>query len=620
VNRYGKTTRTGNKRVRDVMATVFCPLFLAWMPFLPARNVAADAPAANSSIKGLWESVDPRKEPLEVETRREWNEESVQYTQLYFTGETWEGEKTRIYAVQGAPTDGKNLPGILHIHGGGQTASQDWVKFWAKRGYVCVTFDFCGDWRKQAPDRVEFMKWGKVHADMAEVSGGISMKPTPRHNPWFHWALTARRALTLLERNPQVDADRLGIFGISVGGTLTWLVAAMDERVKTAVPIYGCGWTTYTRPDQTPDDPVDEDTCLWRRLISPEAYAPLVRCPLLFMNATNDFHGNMDRSFLTLSTTASAIKRQIYTPRYNHHIEPSEGKDLALWMDWRLKGAGGPWPETPGVRLMGGDAVPRVEVIPDQADIVSAVHVFYALNNPWPQSRFWRDPSAAKNANGTWSANAPYFSTDDTLYVFANVTYPSGSELSSTLLKVSTKDLPGVKPTLAWEPMIDDMADSADWRYGPAYTDPSIGSQYFQDWQGLNGEKGFTLNPAMARQTASSDTIAFDFGTHKIGDPQWRGQDRAVLLLDCFRRSSLKELRVVLIERDWQPNRKEYTINVPPGEMDAEWQTVRIDPAALTDTEGHTLPDWREVNCLTLKGTATKAAPPVFSNLRWEKP
>ena len=54
--------------------------------------------------------------------------------------------------------------------------------------------------------------------------------------------MAARRALTLLSYHPKVDRERLGIFGVSVGGTLCWLVAATDERVKTSVPIYGCGY------------------------------------------------------------------------------------------------------------------------------------------------------------------------------------------------------------------------------------------------------------------------------------------------------------------------------------------------------------------------------------------
>jgi len=581
------------------------------------RWTLAPASSSAAAIGELWHGVDPRREPLETDPVRKWTEDGLQLEQLYFTGETWQGQKTRIYAIQGAPVGGQRLPGILHIHGGGQTASLDWVRFWAKRGYVCASFDFCGDWRKQAPDRQEFTKWGKVPGDMA-TNNGMSVQGDPRENSWFHWALTARRALTLLEQHPQVDRDRLGIFGISVGGSLTWLVAGTDGRVKAAAPIYGCGWNTYVRPDQVAADPVDQATRAWRELLSSESYAPLVKCPVLFLNATNDFHGNMDRSFATLAMVPTAEKRHVYTPRYNHHIEPSEGADLSLWMDRHLKGVGGPWPQTPRVALQGGQERPEIHMVPDQSTFVRQVQIYYALSNVWPQSRFWRSTSTRRREDGVFVADAPFIAADDVIHAFANVTYASGVRLSSSLIKVVARDLPGVKPTLTWEPVIDDMSDGEDWRYGPAYTDPTSDASYFVTWQGPTGEKGFTLNPALW----GGGEIAFDIGTHKIGDPQWRGQGRETLLLDYDAGRPLKGLTIKAIQRDWQPTRQEYVFipGLPRDKGDSDrpdWFTIRISPDELKGPKGNSLPNWREVNCLTLIGTAKANRPPVFRNLRW---
>lgn len=40
----------------------------------------------------------------------------------------------------------------------------------------------------------------------------------------------------------QVDADKTCLTGISWGGYLTCIVAALDNRFKAAAPVYGCGY------------------------------------------------------------------------------------------------------------------------------------------------------------------------------------------------------------------------------------------------------------------------------------------------------------------------------------------------------------------------------------------
>ena len=110
-----------------------------------------------------------------------------------------------------------HLPGILHIHGGGQTASLDWVRFWATARIRLREFRFHGPLaRTQGLHRLGADQAG----ELAEANGGLLVRPTARASSWYHWALVARRALTVLSYHPKVDRDRLGIFGVSVGGTL----------------------------------------------------------------------------------------------------------------------------------------------------------------------------------------------------------------------------------------------------------------------------------------------------------------------------------------------------------------------------------------------------------------
>ena len=47
------------------------------------------------------------------------------------------------------------------------------------------------------------------------------------------------RALDYLQSRPEVDGERLGVTGRSGGGAYSWWIAALDERIKVAVPVAG---------------------------------------------------------------------------------------------------------------------------------------------------------------------------------------------------------------------------------------------------------------------------------------------------------------------------------------------------------------------------------------------
>ncbi len=595
--------------------------FLLASVFSAAHPLIAVEPAIDS-IDALWAGFDPRATPLEVEVIKAWDEEGVHLEMLYFTGEIFEGEKTRVFAYLGRPKAASDkLPGVLHIHGGGQTANLDWARFWGKRDYVCVSFDFCGNTNQPhlGPEyrRERYTLWGKVPADMVLVGGGTKMLPTLRHNPWYHWALTARRGLTMLEAQPDVNPGRLGIFGVSVGGTLCWTVAGVDPRVKAAVPIYGCGWEFYPYPPDL-DAPAPDELKLWRKLIAPEAHAGRIACPLLFLSGTNDGHGKMDLAYRTLDGLVSPIRRQLFTPNYDHHVEPAEAASLPLWMDTHLKERGS-WPKTPRLAFIAG-TVPTVQVVPDRPDDVERVEIFYCLNSDWPMARFWRKAVEVRRVENQFVGQTPFLAKTDRLLAFANVVYRSGHRVSSRLEQQDVAELSSVEPTLSRQTLIDDMETSADWNWVPAYTDPNReGTAFFSQWKDTGGERGFTLDPAMFPRDRPS---AFYFGTRKIGDPQFSGVGRTVLLLDYLAEQTPETLTVRLSHRLPQEYASEFTAKLLLADSGGEpstkgWRTLRMEPSQFKGPNDKPLPNWDHVENFILHGTSAPGKPPVFKRLRW---
>jgi fermentation-respiration switch protein FrsA (DUF1100 family) len=98
-------------------------------------------------------------------------------------------------------------------------------------GYVALTFDYKG--------------WG------------ASEGPRTRLAPYSRVA-DVQAAFTYLSIQPQVDPDRVGIYGTSYGcATVVW-AAAVDERVKCTVGVVGMGHgARWMRSVRRPDEWVD---------------------------------------------------------------------------------------------------------------------------------------------------------------------------------------------------------------------------------------------------------------------------------------------------------------------------------------------------------------------------
>jgi uncharacterized protein len=101
----------------------------------------------------------------------------------------------------------------------------------AAAGYVVLTFDYKG--------------WGD------------SEGPKSRLAPYSRVA-DVQAALTFLGAQPEVDAERLGVYGTSYGGATVVWVAAIDPRVKCVVAVVGIGngarWMrSVRRPDEYHD-------------------------------------------------------------------------------------------------------------------------------------------------------------------------------------------------------------------------------------------------------------------------------------------------------------------------------------------------------------------------------
>src|SRR5712692_7252628 len=142
-------------------------------------------------------------------------------------------------------------PGILycHWHGGQYDVGKEELfrtnavpepagPALARRGCVVLAIDAYGFGERN----------GKGPGGPAEKDSAGEMKAS-KFNLWVGrtlWGMILRddlMALDYLSSRPEVDAKRIGVMGMSMGATRAWWLMALDERLKTGVPI--CCLTRY---------------------------------------------------------------------------------------------------------------------------------------------------------------------------------------------------------------------------------------------------------------------------------------------------------------------------------------------------------------------------------------
>jgi cephalosporin-C deacetylase-like acetyl esterase len=182
---------------------------------------------------GLWPL--PERTPLQARvTGVVERDEGFRVEKLHFQSRPHLYVTGNLYLPKDAKA-GAKLPAVLYVCGhsgrgrdGNKAAFQHHGMWFATHGYACLVIDT--------------LQLGEI----AAIHHG-----TYRYNRWWWQARgytpagvecwNGIRALDYLQSRPEVDAERLGVTGISGGGAASFWIAAADERVKVAVPVSGMG-------------------------------------------------------------------------------------------------------------------------------------------------------------------------------------------------------------------------------------------------------------------------------------------------------------------------------------------------------------------------------------------
>lgn len=182
-------------------------------------------------------------------------------------GRTEEARRTRLYLAVPKVEPGVRLPGIVLVHPKGGAVSRRWALYWKDRGYAAIAL-----------------------SEGCDLSGFGAAGEIPAEQKMYRCVADVLRARAVLGAREDVDADRIGVCGVSAGGVVATLAAASGPRFAFVVSVHGCGFleegSSWERRFRGESDEANWRT--WCALWDPRHYLARVKCPLLLLGGMED--------------------------------------------------------------------------------------------------------------------------------------------------------------------------------------------------------------------------------------------------------------------------------------------------------------------------------------------
>ena len=264
----------------------------------------------------------------------------------------------------------KKIPVVICLHGTGgskdATAIKDLLYRFSKLGFMAVAID-----ARYHGERVKAVQ-GRNNYVEAIVKAWQNKDSTHQQCPFlFDTVYDLWRLVDYLTTRPDVEANRIGMMGISMGGIETWMAASVDTRIKVAVPaisVQSFQWsldnerwqgrarTIWGAHEQAAKDLGDTGVnrenvkALWNKLLPgimnefdcPSMIRLFAPRPLLLLNTEKDMNCPLAGAQLAFDAATKAYRSKNSLGKLKIDVEPNEPhrftpKHIEMTIDWFRK-------------------------------------------------------------------------------------------------------------------------------------------------------------------------------------------------------------------------------------------------------------------------------------------
>lgn len=539
----------------------------------------------------------------------EIREPLARYRAFYLEMDAIPGKRVRLYVWLGVPKGGAQLgvqlPAVLHIHGGSQTAYPEQVRYWAERGYVSCSYDWSGPIR----ERERF-------SDLISLPGADPMHELdPMRSVMLTRLLIAYRMTNWLARQPEVDADRIGAYGISWGGSILWLLNHYSDKLRAVAPIYGCGRIIDAGRNKRNKRLAHtaREYELWRFGLDGNTLADRQHAPVYMMAATNDFWGWSDAVCDAVARVPEEKISLFWAANEDHRLGANAASSLEAWMNAHLRG-GGQWPQMPeaAVQVDGGKLYVYVDARLLRQSGVEAIRFGWSWGDfgcVAPPARHWHTGEADPQ---TGRLEIPVVDPEEPGYVYAETIGAAGVKIGGLPLRF-VPSYEGLKaPTDLPSTVLADFSGGTDGWLCPFKRTEPMDADFRYEWIA-------DPNGGMALGLADTD-LPFQLATRKPSDPKWRFEMEGMAVLKCrLFTGDLGKWTIELFHRPEQSGQHSWKHErvQEPG-----WQTLRLTLDNFSDESGRSLFAWETVQRIDVRlegASGTAAGRSALGRVEWEE-
>lgn len=242
--------------------------------------------------------------------------DGIVFKNLYFSGREVGNEKVRIFATlaQNISVSSDNV--IVLVGDPSEGINMDRIKFFTAMGYTVISPDLFGFSENtnftKYPDLVSYANYDACKNELTRVKENVIK------TPWYEWACVVRYSVAFAKK--YLKAKNVALVGVHNGSNVCFM--SVNNDIDCFVSVFGaCIDNDYTA-DTDCSNGVKLLSDEGRRFfagIQPESYCRHIKCPVLYLSATN----NKGFDLLNACNALNYLQNEVYynfSPRLRHYI------------------------------------------------------------------------------------------------------------------------------------------------------------------------------------------------------------------------------------------------------------------------------------------------------------